>query len=748
MAQVSWRSRDVGVAVLALAALLASWNPTFRLTASLAWVLDTRLSSAENFGQTVAKLPPFVADLDGDGAQELIMLNSELLSIHELPDEHTPGHRLGEKDPGMYRLAMSDLETDARSLRLGKKPRTVSYSVGFLNPYDRQKPRKQFIAALRDDWTVTLWDSGARTVWRASVMDVVAESLQQKQWESLSITESKVILTPRCSSAVGDQKATSVREALKHPTAKKEAGDVDCGGTVIVAARLSRVSSKKNRFGIEADGPAKWGAHDESVNHEMDHLGVVALDGLNGELRWAHVNLGGKVSGTSPAYVGNATDQPRVFPSWQYKHVIPLEPMERELHWTRFRKSALRFLFPHSFTDPTYDTTVGFMKVEMGSRGKGSARKDKEREKSTVSRGLSLAALAPGKAKYQHREEEHTKEYNGVFVRHSMGIEILSVQDGTHVSSINMRTHSAHSGAYYADINGDSVVDSVLLPTHPDIRPPRASETLDEAGGLIQGHTHHRREGEEAQREECLTVLSGLPPRQQLFHSHVPCREDITDVLDSSTASARKRWNRYTRSRAAIARLHFAPPLFIKRTSAAASKASAASYDIVVASNDGIVTSLAPDGRVNWQSADGVLFDHGRERRPPLTGYGRTIPPDDSYLEGERMLFVGSSEWVMMGQAGEVLARGTLLQAIVAEPRIVDINNDGVIDIVFLGSEVVWGLALTMGSRIGLGIGIPVLILLLVAAFVFIVHIREARADERLSGRPARPLFYVKRSTD
>eukprot|EP00968_Pinguiococcus_pyrenoidosus_P013139 scaffold1178_cov252-Pinguiococcus_pyrenoidosus.AAC.39 len=74
-----------------------------------------------------------------------------------------------------------------------------------------------------------------------------------------------------------------------------------------------------------------------------------------------------------------------------------------------------------------------------------------------------------------------------------------------------------------------------------------------------------------------------------------------------------------------------------RSTSAAASKASAASYDIVVASNDGIVTSLAPDGRVNWQSADGVLFDHGRERRPPLTGYGRTIPPDDSYLEGAEL---------------------------------------------------------------------------------------------------------------
>ena len=738
------------LAIIGLAVFLSFDAPGFTFTLEPAWYIDQK---------DVSMLPPVICDLNGDGKKEIILITN-------IADDLTM-KVLSADNPNIDKSTIYSPETIASvslsPLKLLKGRAPVALKAGYIDSYDStaKKGRNQVIVIVREDWTVSCYDSSLHLLWDRAIAHKTHEL--DKLGDKFQIDEVAVYLTP-----------ISLQE--------------DQNGLIIVGANMKlRDPSSVNAISMEEG--MKMNENGELEHPEMkeraalEHFSVYALDGRTGHVVWRHDGLdihpGQYITG---------------LPQFAYK--LSMHDLMTSSHhaptvtdWTIFRQPLIAEL-PHDWhsSDDTSIRLAHFERQHMGARIlKDKKKRPASPKKATppvVNKGGEKGKsniktkTVPGSAKMgsgrftgverpplstsatlPHDASEHTDNPNVVVMHTSKGIEVISLKTGSPITSLALS-----KGRTYADLDGDGVVDTILVLENEQDASRHGSTFMDAGDNELQHCS--------------VMVTSGLPSRARLFTGTVCSRSHaLQDSLIDNTFAPRKRNERTKKFGSAAQRnrepifssgqtipavISAASPVILKTIDPKTLLPSKMS-NLVIAVNTGVITCYAADGEFKWQTRGGprwtadpgsshsgsgstILFDSDASRVDDLGKH------DNAYAQ---VLIVGDSKMVLMSREGDLLASAQLPRKPIAHPVIGDFDSDGVTDVIIVTDEAILGyrLEVVQSPR---GMLLAVVVLCVLTAIVFFVNIQLIPYDSvdhkeyggSVSQFVKRSVMSLSRSTD
>lgn len=599
------------------------------------------------------------------------------------------------------------------------------------------KERRQSIVVVREDWTVSCYDPQLNLLWEKAVAHKGHDMITMMKY--YKIDEVSVYLAP-----------ISLEEYST--------------GAVIVGASMSArdPNALANHIRVElglAEGDSVEEHPEMKMRRELEHFSVYALDSVDGHVIWRH-------DGTSLEKSQYIKSLPVSSYVWRSAIEEAKEPLVHNApglsDWSLFRSSLMAEL-PHrwsqrddtalrmahftrrhvgagntgsskkegktgsrgsntgsSSTSATskansvissdvkrlFDVTGDSGKAKTKGKGKGSTRKlnaageeEKTRFGSVNVKGLSADAVLP------HDSSEHIDHPNVLVAHTDSGIEVIALKTGVPITSLSLQADRT-----YADVDGDGVVDTLLL-----------LENQQDVAMHGEVFAHHSN-----RLQHCtIMAISGLPARAQLFNGTLCQRsQHLHDPINQANNV------RYSLPLSVSA----APPLVLRVLDARTREESGV-RDLVVAINTGIVTSYTGKGEFNWQHHGApswpysfkhptvAAFDSDAIRADEIGGH------DSVYAQ----VFVsGDKALALLSRDGEVLASSELPNTPVGRAVFGDFDSDGVTDVVVTTADAVLGyrLLVVQSTR---GMLIALIVLVCIAVIVFFSNIRLL-TDEPGSG--------------
>lgn len=320
-----FRKRDFLILVImGLAIFLSLDSPGFNFTLEPSWYIDQKFK---------VMLPPVICDLNGDGKKEVVLISKDADDlILKLVSAVPPN-----KDKGNIYSPQVVASVSLSPLKVSKGRHPVALKTGYVDQYDISKSRSQVIVVVREDWTVTCFDSSLHPLWEKAIAHKTHELDKLK--DKFEIDEVSVFLTP-----------LSIRD--------------DLGGLVIVGANMKlRVSILE-------------GKSDETELHEkaaLEHFSIYALDAKTGHVVWRHDGLDVRPG----QYITG-------LPQFAYK--LDMHDIMTQSHhaptvtdWTVFRQSLIAEL-PHDWHS-TDDTSLRLAHFERKHIGAGGNKDRKHKSK-------------------------------------------------------------------------------------------------------------------------------------------------------------------------------------------------------------------------------------------------------------------------------------------------------------------------------------------------------------------------------
>lgn len=316
-----------------------------------------------------------------------------------------------------------------------------------------------------------------------------------------------------------------------------------------------------------------------------------------------------------------------------------------------------------------------------------------------------------------HDAAEHTEHPNVLVAHTKKGIEIIALRTGAPITSLALA-----EGRTYADIDGDDVVDTVvMLETPRDVASHGVAFSHD--GGELQHCS--------------VMVVSGLPPRAQLFNGTVcPMKRNINDPLSRSAVGAM----------VPIA-VSAASPVILKSVDPKTLRESK-QRDLVVAVNTGVVTCYSGSGTFRWQVTGAPQW--GLDFAYPSTvlldsdgGRVDDLGRHDSAFS--QILVMGEKALALISRDGELLTVTDLPSKPIARPILGDFDSDGVVDVMVVTEEAVLGFRLEVTQSVR-GMLVVVAVLAVVALIIFLSSIRTIDLQDAAGGK--RNVLSISRATD
>jgi hypothetical protein len=476
---------------------------------------------------------------------------------------------------------------------------------------------------------------------------------------------------------------------------------------------------------------------DINLRSTLEHFSVYALDATSGHVLWRHDGL---------------DVRPEQFIKALPQHAYKLDTrdlMVKSHHapgindWSLFRQSLIGEL-PHRWhsREDTSLRLAHFVRRHIGSGSEHQAKRPKGQptdpavhkgRKASVKRRVGMIMAGEGSrftgievpplseaAILPHDASEHMDHPN-VFVAHtSKGLEVISLTTGMPITSLALA-----KGRSFADLDGDGVVDSVLV--------------LEKQEDLsFHGDAFAHSAGE---MQHCaIMVTSGLPPKSQLFNG----------TLCQNRNSLHDPVKLYAEFNGRIpAKVSATAPLILKKIDPKTLQESKLK-DLIVSVNTGITTSYSGNGDFNWQikntpqwSTDyeissALLFDSDASRMHELGTH------DSVHAQ---VLITGEGSFALLSREGEMLATATIPKIPILAPIFGDFDSDGVTDVVIVTNEAILGFRLEVLSSTRSSL-IAVVLLSLIAIIAFIANIR-AEANESTSLLASKKgVLSLLRSTD
>lgn len=475
------------------------------------------------------------------------------------------------------------------------------------------------------------------------------------------------------------------------------------------------------------------------IKSKLEHFTMYALDAVSGHVLWRHDGLEVKPE----QYV-------RSLPQLAFQ--LDLQDLMTKTHhaagindWTLFRQSLISEL-PHKWyqRDDTFFHVTNFRRKHIGAdshkKATNSGNSIPNDVRDTVSQfgkkmhkrftGIEKVPVAPI-ATFPHDASEHVKNPNVIVAHTQRGLEVVSLSTGAPITSLALSERRT-----YADIDGDGVVDSILvLENHHDVL----------SHGMKFAHA-----GVEF-RQCTLMAVSGLPLKSQLFNGSLcSSSNSLKDPL--------KKYNENSLKTHASEIMSTSPVILrvIDEKTLIESKIR----DIVVAINTGVVTCYSGTGEFKWQMKDGPTWKLGFDKASAVVfdADAQAVDEFGSHNSlGSHVVIVGDTSMSLVSHDGELLASIHLPKPPIAKPILGDFDSDGVTDIIIINEDSMLGYRLEIVESTK-GLLISLIILAVIAFIVFVANIRtdivistniaSKSIQTKLGSNTKKRVLAIVRSTD
>lgn len=398
-------------------------------------------------------------------------------------------------------------------------------------------------------------------------------------------------------------------------------------------------------------------------------------------------------------------------------------------HWGLFKQSLLSEL-PHDWhgSKDTKLKLAQFTRQHLGASSTVSKEKKNPRKTGRIlnidSSSLPMSATLP------HDAAEHIDHPNVVVAHTKNGLEVISLKSGSPLTSLSLV-----KGNSYADIDGDGVIDTILV-----LESKRDVASHGDAFAHDQGKLQH-----------CsIMVVSGLPAQSQLFNGTI-----CSNRLSLHDPMVHINNNKIPAVIAATS------PLVLPRLNPKTQEVDKVK-DVVIAINIGIITCYDGTGKYLWQIKNAPTWSIDRSQIASLLLFdvdSRRVDEVGSHANiRAQLLVVGDNALGLYNLDGDLLVKAQLPKIPTDHPIFGDFNSDGVSDIIIITENTLLGykVEVIQSVRIMLITGILVLILCIIT---FLTNIRydtglESKGDisksnnSVVSNRFKKHILSIVRSTD
>jgi len=700
--------------IISLAIYISLENSTFDYRLDPAWWLDQRTVSSNKWRQ----IAPVLTDLDGDGSKELVVITKDL-ELMVLSAAIPPDH-IREKIYTPKRIATTKLTHFG--IKKGRTP--VIMKTGYIDQYNEKVGRSQVIVIVREDWTVSCYNSHLESLWEKSIAHKVHEVPELA--DLFEIGDVSVFFT-----------SLSVKEIQANSTSSKPSGMVIIGASMSLRDHTAHIKVEqgiREKEMRQKDKGAAWPEHlDMNIRASLEHYTVYSLDGHDGSVIWQHD--GSEVK---------AEQFVRSLPQHAYR--LDTTELAQQLHhragindWTVFRQSLLAEV-PHSwrFREDGSSSMKHFERRHIGIGAGQQVHKRKilagtkaEHKKKRAGNmvvghgrftGVETEPLADN-AVLPHHASEHTHNPNVLVAHTRRGIEVLALRTGLPLTSLALAPDRT-----YADVDGDGVVDTIMV-----------LETMEDVAAHGQAFAH---EGGELQHCSVM-VLSGLPPHSQLFNGTV-CkqRHSIHDPLNKINSKLPDD-------------VAGATPLVLQVGNSSDSR-GAKVMDVVIAMSMGFLTCYTGRGQFKWQVVGSPTWIV--DRANPIASLHVSVSPydwDATRVEETgthdsrfaQILVLGDSSVAVISREGNILAQADIPKKPITRAVLGDFDGDGIVDIVIVTEDAILGYRMEVAAS-ARGMLIAILVLVVLAGIIFVANLKsDVVVDNRVGGKQKNVLSIV-RSTD
>lgn len=422
--KVLLRERDFFVLLLALIGLYVALDTKeFSYRIEPAWFVDLRESVVRSDWQLPA---PRITDLDGDGRKEIVLVTRDFQL--KVLDASIPKSQSGEiytpKTMESVQLPFGDIE-------MGRSP--VLLRTGYTQSYSANKQRAQVIVVVHEDGSVSCYSAKLKLLWERQVVSNFDEFREKF--------------------VASDVAATVLSLSL----------DGVAEGVVIVGCSMSMRRGEQHFEVEEGMDTSEDGAREHPemrAKLRLGHFSISALDATTGAVLWTHDGtdvLPEQYSKSLPLFMAKLSKRDLV----AQLHRAPVVP-----DWTLFRDSLVGEL-PHDWhgRDDTSLRIAHFSRKHIGAGAASQADRPNKRKRSkggllnNVGRftGMQASPLLAS-ASLPHDASEHTEHPNVLVAHTSKGLEVISLRSGAPIASLALT-----QGSSYADIDGDGIVDTILV---------------------------------------------------------------------------------------------------------------------------------------------------------------------------------------------------------------------------------------------------------------------------------------------
>mmetsp|Transcript_38520 Transcript_38520/g.49765 ORF Transcript_38520/g.49765 Transcript_38520/m.49765 type:complete len:718 (+) Transcript_38520:14-2167(+) len=686
------RNRDIAILIVSAVAILLSLESSTDVNVNVSWFIEP----SNKHGKFLDGVPPpVIADLNGDGRNEIILITDD----YKLQMLTVPEKSVDFRNPRAVKPEVQSETNLLAGVRISQGRLPVGLGRGYLDPYTPENPRPQAVCVVSEDWRVgcyTASDDGQklRLLWETVVETGVAAS---KLGMKYHLEEVSVLVTPQ------------------------RAQDGDRGLVVVAGRRAWKHNALVNQIGLEAgDMPEKIDPGlleaDPHLKDTVAHYNVYALDGGTGEVRWSHVGLGD--DGSTPVdddegEIGQTQlKKEQILNTHQFKvGELRVREWGEAGGWLNYRRSMVEAL-PHGYFG-AQDARLSLAHFQRERPGRKHAHRNKRHPDPHPALHVGgLIRAVPLAARLPHDELEHLYHPNVVLAYSKNGLEAISLRTGRQVAQLALGTNTV-----YADLNADGVVDQILLTS--TIKPTDSggdalaslfntnhTEVLAEAWKMLMPRSH-----DQGFLPPChALVLSGLPAQDTLFTSQL-C------VTGPAGYDPYKESRRHKKSYQDL-EADVAPPLVLQQGKEFGGKTQKKA--VVFATSSGVLSSYASNGDLNWALKRAPTWEKNSNK-----GYLLPLPLDPiegsdvSNAETDKILIVGESEFAIYSSSGSREGSGVLPQAPSTKPIIGDFNNDGINDIIFICEDALLGYSIHKALRTRFLLVLVFLILIALIVVIF-----------------------------
>jgi hypothetical protein len=731
-----------------------------------------------------APIPAIVTDVDGDGRREVVLVTNDFHLKVLSAERTTPGD-------GIY--TPTELFSRVLTYSVAEKDRLpVALKVGYIEPYSDSRARTQVIVVVLEDWTVICFDHRLQTLWEKEVGHFSMEI--ERMHDLFRINEVAVYISPI--DIVSDELPVDAEGTTESNFGLVVIGAsmgyrVDANSSTQNAHDFESVRTELG-LQMEEDGDVEHG--DLTRKIQLEHFSLFALGARSGKVIWKHDGTemqAEQFTKSLPQHsllsVDRLTFEARKDLTLQAHHTT------RNNDWNVYKNSLLGEM-PHDW-HRREDTALGlsyFSRKHVGSgsdvqasrpgggkrpisiksgeksvraltpsEGGGSGRaragagaaggkgKGKKRPAFKHGRGLNswltgLAMPAVPHHQHQHGAEdghghghvlphdaiEHVEHPNVVVAHTKKGLDVVSLARGTPITALALT-----EGSTYSDLNGDGVVDTILLLENEQAVTARGAAFAHGGGELLP----------------CtMMVISGLPAKAQLFNASVCLSHSSINEPASLAHRSEKR------QAARVASVKAAPPLVLRRMSDRRPTVEDRVKDIVVAINTGVVTSYSGDGKFKWQARGAPAWKMDFAFAS-VSSYDFDFYRAEEHYEGHQnhpfsqVLVQGQFALSVLDRHGEALASTEIPKFPILAPVLSDFDNDGVTDVIVTTENAV------LGYRMHIQVSTPLMFIALcmlsaVAFLAFVMNIKSVvvlpPVQTLRSNANGRRMYSLRRSTD